>query len=287
MNDGWQWDSSLFKGASVYYERGRLPYAPGFVETLAKALRLDGGGRLLDVGCGPGIVALALAPHFAEVVGLDPDEDMLAEARRQAARRGIANARWVAGRAEDLPAGLGRFRAVVFANSFHWTDRDRVAATVLEMLEPGGAFVHLSDLKDSAGQSVPQPLPPSAAHPAAPYAQIRNLVQEYLEPARRVSRRTLADGTLEREAVVLARAGFESFERHVVPAGQVIERSTDDVVAWVFSMSSSAPHLFGDRLPDFERDLRTLLQGASSDNRFAECLPATEIMTWRRPPSQP
>ena len=93
MVDGWQWDDSLFKGASAYYERGRLPYAPGFVETLTEALGLDGGGRLLDVGCGPGIVGLALAPLFAELVGLDPDRDMLAEAERAAKRLGVTNAR--------------------------------------------------------------------------------------------------------------------------------------------------------------------------------------------------
>ena len=159
MVDEWQWDSSLFKGTSAYYERGRLPYAPGFVETLTTVLGLDGSGRLLDVGCGPGTVTLALAPFFTEVVGIDPDKDMLSEAGQQAIRREVTNARWVAARAEDLPAGLGKFRVVVFAQSFHWTDRDRVAATVLEMLEPGGAFVHMSDLKNpSAGPALP-PLP--------------------------------------------------------------------------------------------------------------------------------
>ncbi|MEV8634203.1 class I SAM-dependent methyltransferase [Streptosporangium sp. NPDC051023] len=70
---------------------------------------------------------------------------MLVEAERQAKRRRVTNTRWVAARAEDLPADLGDFRVVVFAN--HWTDRDRVAATVLEMLEPEGTFVHMSDLK--------------------------------------------------------------------------------------------------------------------------------------------
>ena len=285
MSTGWQWDSSLFRGASVYYERGRLPYAAGFVETLASALELDGGGRLLDVGCGPGIVALALAPHFAEVVGLDPDEDMLAEAGRQAERRGVANARWVAGRAEDLPAGLGRFRTVVFAQSFHWTDRDRVAATVLAMLEPGGALVHMSDLKDASRESAPRPLPPSAAHPAPPEAAIRDLVRRYLGPGLRAGQGMRPDGGPGRDEDAVARAGFESFARHVVPAGQVVERSADDVVAWVFSLSSSAPHLFGDRLPDFEQDLRALLRQASPDGLFAECLPATEIMTWRKPRS--
>ncbi|TDO49099.1 methyltransferase family protein [Kribbella sp. VKM Ac-2527] len=279
MIDGWQWDSTLFQGSAAHYERGRLPYAPGFAETLADALDLDGQGRLLDVGCGPGIVLLALARYFAEAVGMDPDKDMLAEAERQAGRRGVTNARWVAGRAEDLPTGLGEFRVVVFAQSFHWTDRDQVAATVMEMLEPGGAFVHLSDLKNPPAAPTPLPLL------APPYEQISELVRSYLGPVRRAGQGTIVNGTPGREDLVLARAGFVNFERHVVPAGDVVDRPADDVVAWVFSRSDSAPHLFGDRLADFERDLRALLQEVAPGNLFAEHLPPTEIMTWRKPPA--
>lgn len=277
MPDGWQWDSTLVRGSAAYYERGRLPYAPGFAGTLASALALDGRGRLLDVGCGPGIVTLAMARFFAEAVGVDPDEDMLAEAERQATRRGVTNARWVAARAEDLPAGLGEFRVVVFAQSFHWTDRDRVASTVLEMLEPGGTFVHMSDLQSPPPEPAPPPLP------APPYAQISDLVRRHLGPVRRAGQGRLVNGTPGREDLVLARAGFEDFRRHVVPAGDVVNRTADDIVAWVFSRSDSAPHLFGGGVEDFERDLRAVLQRAAPDDRFAERLPATEIMTWRKP----
>lgn len=279
MPDGWQWDSTLFKGSAAYYERGRLPYAPGFADTLGASLGLDGRGRLLDVGCGPGTVALTLAPFFAEVVGIDPDEDMIAQAGRQAERRGVANARWVVARAEDLPAGLGEFRVVVFAQSFHWTDRDQVAATVRDMLEPDGAFVHMSDLKDPP----PDPLAPPLPHPAPPTGRIQELVTRYLGPTRRAGQGTLLHGTPNREDLVLAGAGFERFERHIVPAGQVVLRSEDDLVAWLFSRSDSAPHLFGERLADFERDLRALLREVSPDGQFAEHLPPTEIMSWRKP----
>ncbi|MFB7497161.1 class I SAM-dependent methyltransferase [Streptomyces sp. NPDC056161] len=283
MPEGWQWDSTLFRGSAAFYERGRLPYAPGFAGTLAAALGLDGRGRLLDVGCGPGTVLLAMAPFVAEAVGVDPDADMLAEARRAAERRGVANARWVAVRAEDLPAGLGGFRAAVFAQSFHWTDRDRVAEAVFGMLEPGGAFVVVSDLKDGSGESVPPPRPPSPAHPAPPGAEIHALVRRYLGPVRRAGRGTLPKGTPGREDLVLARAGFEASARHVVPGGAVVERTADDIVAWVFSRSSAAPHLFEDRLSQFERDLRAVLRQASPGGLFTECLPATEIRTWRKP----
>lgn len=279
MPDGWQWDSTLFRGSAAHYERGRLPYAPDLARTLAAVLGLDGRGRLLDVGCGPGIVTLAMAPYVAEVIGVDPDEDMLAQAARQAGLRGVDNARWVAARAEELPAGLGEFRAVVFAQSFHWTDRDETAAVVREMLVPGGAFVHVADLKEPPAPTAPLP------RPAPPYERIGELVRRYLGPVRRAGQGTLINGTPGREDLVLARAGFVDFERHVVPAGDVVDRPADSVVAWVFSRSDSAPHLFGDRRADFERQLRALLREAAPDGRFAEYLPPTEIMIWRRPPT--
>ncbi|MEV8347391.1 class I SAM-dependent methyltransferase [Streptomyces niveus] len=279
MPDGWQWDSTLFRGSAAHYERGRLPYAPGLARTLAAVLGLDGRGRLLDVGCGPGIVTLAMAPYVAEVIGVDPDEDMLAQAARQAGLRGVDNARWVAARAEELPAGLGEFRAVVFAQSFHWTDRDETAAVVREMLVPGGAFVHVADLKEPPAPAAPLP------RPAPPYERIGELVRRYLGPVRRAGQGTLVNGTPGREDLVLARAGFVDFERHVVPAGDVVDRPADSVVAWVFSRSDSAPHLFGGRRADFERELRALLREAAPDGRFAEYLPPTEIMIWRRPPT--
>ncbi|MFF9777315.1 class I SAM-dependent methyltransferase [Streptomyces sp. NPDC013978] len=275
MPDAWRWDPTLFRGSAAYYERGRLPYATGFAEALAGALGLDGRGRLLDVGCGPGIVVLPTARYVAEAVGVDPDEDMLAEAEGRAGRLGVTNARWVAARAEDLPAGLGTFRAVVFAQSFHWTDRDQVAATVLRMLEPGGAFVHVSDLKEPAPEPAPSPGPP--------YDRIQDLVRRCLGPVRRAGQGVLVDGTPGGEAAIIERAGFAGPERLVVPAGEVVTRTSDDIVAWVFSRSDSAPHLFGDKLPEFERDLRTLLTTTAPDGGFAERLPATEIRIWRKP----
>ncbi|HZM75660.1 MAG TPA: class I SAM-dependent methyltransferase [Candidatus Limnocylindrales bacterium] len=270
MPDGWEWDRTLFQGSAAYYQRGRLPYAPGFAERLAKDLGWDGRGRLIDIGCGPGTVTLALAPLFAEVVGVDPDEDMLVEAAQRAKIREVTNARWVTARAEDLSAGLGVFRVALFAQSFHWMDRDQVAATVMGMLEPGGVIVHLS-IKELS------------AEPAPPYGRISALVREYLGPVRRAGRGLLVNGTPDGEDVVLARAGFVDFKRYLIPAGQVVDRTTDDLVAWTFSRSDSAPHLFGDRLDDFERSLRAMLHETSSDDHFMELLPPTEVMTWRKP----
>ncbi|MFI1766568.1 class I SAM-dependent methyltransferase [Streptomyces sp. NPDC020800] len=278
MTEGWEWDETLFAGTAPYYARGRLPYAPGLVPRLAEVLGPDGTGRLIDVGCGPGTLALPLSPLFDEVVGVDPDPGMLAEAaRRAAAGTGAGTVRWVRMRAEDLPAGLGAFTVAVFAQSFHWMDRDRVAATVFGMLGPGGALVHVSDLKGE------RPGTEGLPYPVAPYPAIGQLVRDYLGPVRRAGRGELPDGTPGGEAAVFHRAGFLGPERHVVPGGQVLERAEDAVVAWVFSMSSSAPGLFGPRRDAFEADLRGLLRSCSPTGRFCERRPGTEVFVWRKP----
>jgi SAM-dependent methyltransferase len=63
---------------------GRPAYSPELEAVLAREAGLDGSGRLLDVGCGPGVLAVRLAHLFGQAVGLDPDADMLAEGCRAA-----------------------------------------------------------------------------------------------------------------------------------------------------------------------------------------------------------
>jgi SAM-dependent methyltransferase len=278
--EGWQWDETLYLGSAPYYVRGRPPYAPGLADALRRSLELDGRGRLLDVGCGPGVVTLPLAPLFTEAVGLDPDPGMLAEGARRAAEAGVGNIVWVRGRGEDLPARLGSFRVATFAQSFHWMDRDRVAAIVFEMLEPGGALVHISDLKGYEARDISEDKLP---HALPPFAAIRELIRRYLGPVPRAGQGFLRYGSPDGEAIVLRNAGFQYPERVQVPAGGVQERNADDLVAWVYSLSGSAPHLFGDRLDEFETDLRHLLDDASPSGLFAEQPSDTEVFIWRRP----
>lgn len=76
----WSWDPTLYAGSAAHYAAGRVTYPAEVVEVLVSALRLDGSGWLLDVGCGPGSLTLLLAPHFEQAIGVDADADMLSEA---------------------------------------------------------------------------------------------------------------------------------------------------------------------------------------------------------------
>lgn len=218
----WRWDASLFAGSAGYYQQGRPPYAPGLAGVFARSLALDGRGRLLDVGCGPGTLTLPLAPLFEAAAGLDPDPDMLACASRAAASQGAGNVTWVRERAEALPAGLGSFRAVTFANSFHWMDRPRVASAVATMLDPGGAVVHVDapgyraeDLAAEARQGTfPFPPPPDDA--------LDQLRRQYLGRDRRAGQ-SIRNTSPGGEDQVFRAAGFLPAQTVTVPDQRIIE----------------------------------------------------------------
>jgi SAM-dependent methyltransferase len=279
-DDEWQWDETLFAGAAPYYTRGRLPYAAGLADAIRDALGLAGSGRLIDVGCGPGTIALRLAHLFEEVVGIDPDTGMLLEAEREAARAGIANVVWGQMRAEELTDDLGTFRVATFSRSFHWMDRDRVAEITLRMLEARGrgAFVQVTDVQGDLTELGPR----SMRHPSMPLDGMRALVRTYLGSVRRAGQ-GVRPITPDGETIVLERAGFEAPQILRVPGPRRLDRTADDIVALVFSGSDAAPHLFGKRLPEFEVELRELLARTSASGLFTEPVPDTEIRIWRTP----
>lgn len=96
----------------------RPPYAPALCDFLLA--RVPGRGRALDLGCGPGKVAVALADHFAEVVALDPSAGMI-EAGRAADAGRHDNITWTRSTAEAYES-VERFDLVTAGTSIHWPD---------------------------------------------------------------------------------------------------------------------------------------------------------------------
>lgn len=275
MSD-WVWDETLFAGSAAHYSVGRMPYPGRLAAAVRDELGLDGTGRLLDVGCGPGSLTLPLAPLFESAVGVDPDAGMLAEAARRAGEAGLDRVEWRRHRAEDLPDDLGRFKVVAFAQSFHWMDRLHVARRVRGLLDPAGFWIHVGATTHRGAEDAGV-LP----HPAPPWDRINALVAAYLGPVRRAGQGYLPDGTAGGEEDVMREAGYTEVTRIQVDDGRVFDRDADSVVSAVFSLSSSAPHLFAERLPAFEKDLRDLLAEASPGGRFAEREVSTGVVVWR------
>jgi hypothetical protein len=156
-------------------------------------------------------------------------------------------------------------------------DRLQVAAIAFEMLQPGGTLVHVGATThrgstDTGG--LPGPTPPRD--------RIDALVASYLGPIRRAGQGSLPSGTASDENTVLATAGFVGPRRLNVGGGQVFARSEDEIVAFVYSLSSAAPHLFDERLNAFDKDLRTLLREVSSSGEFWERTEDIGLSIWMK-----
>lgn len=118
--------------AAERYVLGR-PYLHPHVAK--RILQWTGAARftsVLDVGCGTGQSARAMADIADEVAGLDLSLEML--------RRASHNERILlaAGRAEQLPFADGRFDLVTAGLAFHWFDREVFLGEARRVLRPGG-----------------------------------------------------------------------------------------------------------------------------------------------------
>jgi SAM-dependent methyltransferase len=115
-------------------------------DALEERLLLDrigpaGGLRILDVGCGDGVLDTRLAQAGARVTGLDASADMIAAARHRAKAAGV-DVDLVEGDAGNLPFSAGRFDCVVSVATLCFVDDPRATIReIVRVLKPGGRLI--------------------------------------------------------------------------------------------------------------------------------------------------
>jgi len=132
----------LYRGTAGYYDRFRPPYPASLLDDLRARVPVLGDGRLLDLACGTGQIACALARDVAEVWAVDLEAESVEFAERKARRAGVTNIRWIAAAAEAV-ALEGAFDLVTIGNAFHRLHRDAVATRVTAHLPDGGCVALL------------------------------------------------------------------------------------------------------------------------------------------------
>jgi SAM-dependent methyltransferase len=96
--------------------------------------------RVLDVGCGTGVVALTARRRGARVTGLDLTPELLRRARENATIADV-DIEWHEGDAESLPFGDGAFDVVLSQFGHMFAPRPDVATReMLRVLKPGGVI---------------------------------------------------------------------------------------------------------------------------------------------------
>jgi SAM-dependent methyltransferase len=141
MSGELRYRKDLYKGTAEDYDRFRLGYPTTMLDDLRARAGFE-GGILLDLACGTGQIAFALAAHVAEVSAVDQEAGSIEFAAAKATRLGIANIRWIVASAEAVQLE-GAFDIVTIGSAFHRLDREAVAVRLVPHLAIGGCIALL------------------------------------------------------------------------------------------------------------------------------------------------
>jgi SAM-dependent methyltransferase len=130
-----------FRTAAAHYLAGRAPYPPALLARVAQITGVTTAHRVMDLGCGPAQLARGFAAYARDVLGVDPEPEMLRLARAEAP----ANVGFIEASSYDLGPALGRFQLVTIGRAFHWMDRVDTLRRLDALVEPGGAIALFSD----------------------------------------------------------------------------------------------------------------------------------------------
>jgi ubiquinone/menaquinone biosynthesis C-methylase UbiE len=257
--------TSRFRSTASFYAKFRARYPAALLDEIARRCDLNGKGRLLDLGCGPAFIAIAMAPHFGEVVGMDPAPEMLEVAAREAAAAHVP-VKLIHGSSADLGKHLGGFRMAAMGRSFHWMDRDATLIALDELIEPNGAVAVLGEHHTNAPENSFKPVWDSIIKKWAPEAY----------EAREIRQRPDWEG----HETILCRSAFRRIEHLAVVSRREI--SIDELIGRSHSQSVSSIAALGENVDAFERELRESLLRISPTGKLKEVVEADALIA-RRP----
>jgi SAM-dependent methyltransferase len=235
-----------FASTVEFYTRCREPYSAEFFQTVAERLALHGDEALLDIGCGPGPLAIGFAPFVGSCTALDPEAAMIEAAREAAEAAGVHLALHL-GRIEDYPAGE-LFSVVTIGRALHWLDRG-AALEALERIvsERGRVLV-------CGATSTETPASPWLK----PYQEICNSWSD--DPERKRYRIKPKDWFVGSPFVELCNVTVTYSQRV----------SITDLIGRALSKSNTSPSVVGKRQAGFEAAIRAVLEPFSRDGVVEE-----------------
>jgi SAM-dependent methyltransferase len=138
------------RGADTYV-RGRPDFPPAVRAWLRDDLRLDERSVALELGAGTGKFTARLLETGAQVIAIDPVEQMLAQLKRN-----THGATALLGTAERIPLADGAVDAVVCAQAFHWFATATALAEIRRVLKPNGVLGLIWNVRDQSVDWVAQ-----------------------------------------------------------------------------------------------------------------------------------
>jgi len=255
-----------FRSAAKYYLSGRPSYSSLLIRRVVELCALNSTHKMLDLGSGPGQLAMAFAPLVQEVTALDPEPEMLEIGRKNASSDHF-KIKFVQGSSYDLGPQFGRFQAATIGRAFHWMERAPTLHLLDAIIEPDGAVVLFND-------SHPE-VPENSWH--GPYEKV---IEHYSEDD--IERQRLrSPDWLKNEAILLA-SPFHQMERI-----SIIERRFTAVERFMdraLSLSITSRERLGAKADDLASEIRELMAKFALEGVVTEVVESTALIARRSSP---
>jgi ubiquinone/menaquinone biosynthesis C-methylase UbiE len=187
-------------------------------------------------------LAIPLAKHFKNVLGLDPDLEMIKEARKKQQALGITNITFNKGSLKNLGKINGTFKLITMGQSFHWMDGKTVLNTLYERLEPRGGVVIVGASPIDQNKLMMQ------ANKA-----VGATVHKYLGPNRRAGKQIYTPTGESWEIELFPQSAFRKIEKRTYVIK--VKRTAEQNVGNLFSMSFASRKILGLQAEEFEKEL--------------------------------
>jgi SAM-dependent methyltransferase len=252
-----------FATTAALYEELRPPYPPEFFRGVAEKLGLSERCALIDLGTGPGLLALGFAPYVGRIVGVDPEAEMIAAARRAGERAG-RNFALIEGKAETLPDDIGTFDLVTIGRALHWMERDPTLALFERLVAPGGVIAVCASFPAADGRN--------------PWLDDYNAARRRWSPPRLWEASGRGERTHRDLSAFFSGSAFRLAELIKVETRHEI--GVRDLARRVLTFSSSSPEALGDNVEAMLRDVEERLARFGSNDVITETLVSTaQIVT--------
>ena len=247
-----------FASTASTYEHLRPPYPGEFFRSVAQKLGLSERCALIDLGTGPGLLALGFAPYVGRIVGVDPETAMLAAARQAAARAGQALT-LIEGKAETLASDVGTFDIVTIGRALHWMDRDATLARLDGLVARDGTILICASFSVTDGRN--------------PWLDGYNEIRRRWSPANLWEEAGRGTRTHRDLPAFFRGSAFAPTEIVAVETSHTV--SMQDLAQRTLTYSSSSPEALGDNVEAMLRDVESHLASLSRDGLIAETIVST------------
>ena len=247
-----------FASTASLYEHLRPPYPGEFFRSVAQRLGLTKESSLIDLGTGPGVLALGFGPYVGRVVGVDPEPAMLDVARRAAARA-ERDVTLIEGKAETLPLDIGSFDVVSIGRALHWMDREATLARLEGLVTGDGAVLICASFSVTDGRN--------------PWLDGYNEIRRRWSPAKLWEEAGKGTRTHRDLPAFFCGSAFAPTELVAVETSH--EVSVQDLTQRVLTYSSSSPEALGDNVEAAMRDVESHLASFARNGVIAETFVST------------